>query len=76
MKSRTPLPLRQPIPTNDNDNDNEIDEVNMVDYPSRKDIEHGEHIHYVSLWEYMMLEIDPSYATAPLAAFCFMTGFM
>jgi len=40
------------------------------------DVEHGEDVHRVSFREYMMHEIDPSCATFPLAAFCFMTGFM
>lgn len=47
----------------------------MIDY-SPKNLENNLPVHYVSLWEYLSLEIDPSYATAPLGAFCFMTGFM
>jgi hypothetical protein len=31
---------------------------------------------YVSFRESLMLEVDPAHATPPLAAFCFMTGFM
>jgi uncharacterized membrane protein YoaK (UPF0700 family) len=31
---------------------------------------------YVSFRESLMLEVDPAHATPPLAAFCFMTGFI
>lgn len=30
----------------------------------------------VSLWNYLMTDVDPAQSTAPLAAFCFMTGYI
>jgi hypothetical protein len=29
-----------------------------------------------SLWTYLMADVDPAQSTGPLAAFCFMTGYM
>jgi len=45
---------------------------------SKGDPEHSLAAQYqtVSLWQYLMMEVDPSQSTAPLAACCFMTGFM
>jgi len=28
------------------------------------------------LWQYLMADIDANHSTAPLAAYCFMTGYM
>jgi hypothetical protein len=30
----------------------------------------------VSLWQYLMTDVDPKATTTPLAAYCFMTGYM
>ncbi len=43
---------------------------------SKEDVERSALNHAGSLWTHLMTEVDPSQATAPLAAFCFMTGFM
>jgi hypothetical protein len=29
-----------------------------------------------SVWSYLMADVDPAQCTGPLAAFCFMTGYM
>ena len=30
----------------------------------------------LSFWGYLQTDVDPAWSTAPLAAFCFMTGYM
>jgi hypothetical protein len=32
--------------------------------------------HSISLWEYLMQDVDPKETAGPLSAFCFMTGYM
>ena len=36
----------------------------------------GDVEHETSLRSYLMADVDPAQTTAPLAAYCFMTGFM
>jgi hypothetical protein len=40
-----------------------------------KDVEAGS-TQTMPLWKYLMADIDTNYSTAPLAAYCFMTGYM
>ena len=43
---------------------------------SQGDVEHAAPKKTVSLWSYLMADVDPAQTTAPLAAYCFMTGYM
>jgi hypothetical protein len=43
---------------------------------SQGDVEHVAPKQTVSLWSYLMADVDPAQTTAPLAAYCFMTGYM
>jgi len=43
---------------------------------SRGDVEHDAIKQIASLRSYLMADVDPAQTTAPLAAFCFMTGFI
>ena len=43
---------------------------------SRGDVEHVAVKQTASLRSYLMADVDPAQTTAPLAAYCFMTGFM
>jgi len=43
---------------------------------SKGDIENVAPKQTVSFWSYLMTDVDPAQTTAPLAAYCFMTGFM
>lgn len=43
---------------------------------SKRDAERGVPNTAVSLWKYLMEDVDSSQTTAPLAAYCFMTGYM
>lgn len=40
------------------------------------DVEHAGTKSTVTLWEYLMADVDPAQTTGPLAAYCFMTGYM
>lgn len=40
------------------------------------DVEHVAVKQTVTLRSYLMADVDPAQTTAPLAAYCFMTGFM
>lgn len=42
----------------------------------RGDVEHVAAKQTASLRSYLMADVDPAQTTAPLAAYCFMTGFM
>jgi len=42
----------------------------------KEDEEGGEQGTTVSLWSYLMSDVDPVQTTAPLAAYCFMTGYI
>jgi len=43
-----------------------------------KDPEGGEQVELsaLSFWEYLQTDVDPAWSTGPLAAFCFMTGYI
>ncbi|KAF8157070.1 hypothetical protein B0H34DRAFT_789590 [Crassisporium funariophilum] len=44
---------------------------------SKEDVEHGlARKETVSLWTYLNADVDPSQTTAPLAMYCFMTGYI
>jgi len=40
-----------------------------------KDVEAGS-TQTIPLWQYLMADIDANHSTVPLAAYCFMTGYM
>jgi len=50
----------------------EIYSAGEANQRSKEDVERST----LNLWTHLMMEVDPLQATAPLAAFCFMTGFM
>jgi hypothetical protein len=43
---------------------------------SKGDVENAASKQTVSLWSYLMTDVDPAQTTAPLAAYCFMTGYV
>lgn len=43
---------------------------------SKADVEHAAPRQIVSLWSYLVTDVDPAQSTAPLAAYCFMTGYI
>ena len=43
---------------------------------SKADVEHAAPKQLVSLWSYLVTDVDPAQANVPLAAYCFMTGYM
>lgn len=43
---------------------------------SDKDVERAGQPQAISLWQYLMQDVDPKQTTGPLAAYCFMTGYM
>lgn len=43
---------------------------------SKGDVEHAAVKQTATLRSYLMADVDPAQTTAPLAAYCFMTGFM
>ena len=43
---------------------------------NKKDVECGSPSSSSSFWSYLNSDVDPAQSTGPLAAFCFMTGYM
>ncbi|KAF9446031.1 hypothetical protein P691DRAFT_804806 [Macrolepiota fuliginosa MF-IS2] len=43
---------------------------------SDREVESGQQNNTMSLWQYLMQDVDPKQTTAPLAAYCFMTGYI
>ncbi|KAF8962279.1 hypothetical protein BDZ97DRAFT_1119657 [Flammula alnicola] len=44
--------------------------------PLKGDLERAETKQTMSLWQYLMTDVDPKLTTGPLAAYCFMTGYI
>ena len=53
-----------------------MEESPQTPLSSAVDVEHASLKNRVSLWSYLMTDVDPAQTTAPLAAYCFMTGYM
>ena len=48
-----------------------------VDVSKGDDVEHAGFKHRTtSFWSYLMADVDPAQTTGPLAAYCFMTGYV
>ncbi|KNZ82148.1 hypothetical protein J132_07733 [Termitomyces sp. J132] len=43
---------------------------------NKKDVERGSSSSLLSFWSYLNSDVDPAQSTGPLAAFCFMTGYL
>ncbi|KAF8799762.1 hypothetical protein BYT27DRAFT_7176191 [Phlegmacium glaucopus] len=50
--------------------------IRSMSIVSKGDVEHAAPKQTVSLWSYLMTDVDAAQTTAPLAAYCFMTGFI
>ena len=51
------------------------DSTRTTTFLNSKDVEAGS-AQRMPLWQYLMADIDTKFSTAPLAAYCFMTGYM
>ncbi|KDR72671.1 hypothetical protein GALMADRAFT_270629 [Galerina marginata CBS 339.88] len=68
-KSPTPPPTHTPAQRSSA-------QSTMVSTNAKGDLERAGSKDTVTLWTYLMTEVDPAQTTAPLAMYCFMTGYV